>query len=44
MDEALMDYGHGKLLIDCIAAFVVGVMSTLGAIIANHAWQKRKRR
>jgi len=39
-----MEYGHGKLLLDCIAAFLTGVATTLGTLFMMRVFRRRRRR
>jgi hypothetical protein len=37
-----MEYFHGKLLLDCIAAFLGGVATTLGTMFILRVFRRRR--
>jgi hypothetical protein len=39
----VIEYFHGRLALEALAAFLCGVLSTLGAIFARRAFRNRKK-
>jgi hypothetical protein len=40
----MIEYGHGRFLVECFAAFVSGILTTFGAIVASNAIERRRRK